>query len=205
MASNGTLSCANGGDWYICLTGTKFVGCCAVNPCTEICPTHAIHPISFDPSLYGKIPDFTCGNGTDAFMCSRGQTFLGCCKTNPCVTGECPVGHLLPAFADRPELVSAYGDPNVNFVGAEPLTTSSVVRANEPVSTSLPALDASNIGRSSALTAFGVSITIIFAICVTITLWFCFRRLSIRSHSQAKSAEQEPLPIKTTDPNEDET
>jgi hypothetical protein len=178
-----------GGEWYACTTGTKFVGCCSVNPCTEMCPTHALHPIAFDPSMFGKFADLSCGSGGGIFTCSKNQTFYGCCKSNPCLDGGCPIGDLLPTFAGRDDLISSYSNPDLNFVGAAPLTTASPKQASGPLSPSPHLLESTSIGRTGALTLMGTSIAVMVSVIAGIGLWLCYRRLAARSNGKAKSAE----------------
>jgi len=53
---------------------------------------------------------------------SGGETFWGCCKSNPCNQGsQCPSGDLVPAFVDRPGQLSAYSPTG----GTTPTSTSS--------------------------------------------------------------------------------
>jgi hypothetical protein len=43
------------------------------------------------------------------WTCTAGNTFLGCCKANPCSTGICSNANLEPAALNRDDLRSAYG------------------------------------------------------------------------------------------------
>ncbi|KAF1999701.1 hypothetical protein P154DRAFT_576620 [Amniculicola lignicola CBS 123094] len=103
-------TCPSGGTWYSCASGSHFVGCCVIDPCSNGCSQGNIRTVSFDGAYYGTFPDASCGSGSDFYTCaSEGKTFWGCCKSNPCSQGlQCPNGDLVPAFIDRPEQLSAY-------------------------------------------------------------------------------------------------
>jgi hypothetical protein len=184
------FSCTRGGEWYACNTSSQFVGCCSVNPCTESCPKHALHPITFDPATFGQFPDLSCGIGAFTFTCSTNQTFYGCCKTNPCFKSECPIGDLVPAFAGSSILKSIYGDPSLNFVGATPLTTASPKQAPGPLSRSPQSSAATKIGRLGAIRLIGVSIAILVTVCLGLGLWLIYRNLTVRSNGRTESAER---------------
>jgi hypothetical protein len=191
VPDNVTFSCDSGGEWYACTTGTKFVGCCSVNPCTVMCPTHALHPIAFDPRNLGTFADLSCGVATGLFSCAlKTKTFYGCCKSNPCAQGgECPVGELLPSFAERDELISSYSNPDLNFVGAAPVTTAPPKQASGPVSVSPQVLLSTKLGRPGALTQMGVTLAVMVSIISGIALWLGYRRLITRSNRRIKSVE----------------
>ncbi|KAH7037706.1 uncharacterized protein B0I36DRAFT_69922 [Microdochium trichocladiopsis] len=100
------LSCPAGGKFYICDKAvTRFIGCCAIDPCgdgTGDCPIEHLKTSSFSSDAYANIPAQSCaapsGNQT-WFTCSQMQPpFMGCCGgTNPCQSNGCPQGDLLPA------------------------------------------------------------------------------------------------------------
>jgi len=102
--------CPAGVKYYACATGSRFVGCCAIDPCSQGCPAGNLEPTEFNPLAHGKYPDPTCGIGSQPWTCVNGNiTFWGCCKTNPCANGAvCPEADLTPAFWDRPEQSSHY-------------------------------------------------------------------------------------------------
>ncbi|CAO2657609.1 Nn.00g037350.m01.CDS01 [Neocucurbitaria sp. VM-36] len=58
-------------------------------------------------------PDASCGSASDFFTCSSGDSFWGCCKSNPCAAtppATCAQGDLVPAFMERPEQFNAYAN-----------------------------------------------------------------------------------------------
>ncbi|KAF2818734.1 hypothetical protein CC86DRAFT_432790 [Ophiobolus disseminans] len=142
-----------------------------------------------------KWPDLSCPVDYDFYACPDGG-FWGCCKIDACKL-SCSVGDIGPAFADRPDLMSAYGDLSINHVGAVPLTTVTPKRASGPASLSPQSLDSTKIGRSDALKLTGASITIMAAICARIGLWLCYRRLIVRLNERLESSEREHLPAMT--------
>ncbi len=42
------------------------------------------------------------------YTCAAGNTFLGCCKSDPCQSDGCPDGSLEPAYVNRGDQMSAY-------------------------------------------------------------------------------------------------
>jgi hypothetical protein len=91
-------SCPSGGTWYACGTGSKFVGCCANDPCALGCLDGNLYPASFDPAFFGEFPDLVCNPGSAWYTCAGSKPpFMGCCSTNPCDAG-CPPGDLTPGF-----------------------------------------------------------------------------------------------------------
>lgn len=186
MARNQSIWCPSGGEWYGCSTGTFFTGCCAVNPCSVTCAQQHLYPVHFDRALWGNLPDLSCRSDAKFFTCSQEPSFIGCCKSNPCTTGVCPDGDLMPAFMDRPDLIDIFGDPTINNVGAAPITTSSVALAHNPAVTSTPVNDGFRSGPSRTILLPSVSIAAILSLCVFIAFWLGWRRLSTRgSHIYA--------------------
>ncbi|KAF1366131.1 hypothetical protein EJ07DRAFT_161169 [Lizonia empirigonia] len=105
------FTCPLGGQWYACASaGSKFVGCCMSDPCSNIgCTQGGIRPVGFNASKWGTFPDASCGNTSDFWTCQSGKTFWGCCKTDPCFNEpQCPDGDLEPALMNRPEQFSFY-------------------------------------------------------------------------------------------------
>ncbi|OAL57014.1 hypothetical protein IQ07DRAFT_582281 [Pyrenochaeta sp. DS3sAY3a] len=104
--------CPLGGKWYACSTGSKFVGCCTSDPCGSTgCVQGNVRSGGYNISHYGEWPDASCGAASDFYSCSAGDTFWGCCKSNPCAAtpaATCPQGDLVPAFLERPEQFSVY-------------------------------------------------------------------------------------------------
>lgn len=178
------ITCDAGGEWYVCAKESKFVGCCSVNPCKDGCPPHAVSPMSSDGGSYDKLQDVSCGT-TNFWICASGRKFMGCCKSNPCDQGGlCPIGDLQPAYVGLPEQFTAYMDPSINFVGAEPLTTSSVRLASGPIDAYALRLHALKLGRSEAFRMMGISISIMIVTCVGLMVWLYYRRLFARKSNR---------------------
>lgn len=104
--------------------------------------------------------------------------------------GVCPLGDLLPALATRPEMISTFGDPNVNFVGVAPLTTSHPRLASGPRSPSAQPIDFTKVGRPHAFRLMGVSIATLVAVCMGIGLWLLYRHLAVGSSPRRGSAQR---------------
>lgn len=67
-------SCPNGGDYYACGNGAKFVGCCTSDPCNDAgCSAGNLRTMSFDPAYWGtpQMPDQQCAvAGQQWWSCS---------------------------------------------------------------------------------------------------------------------------------------
>lgn len=104
MANNfsNAISCLLGeGRWYLCETGSRFVGCCRRQPCETGCQDEDLLPTIWDTSAGGSFPDLECDSG-QFYTCTTTwpNPFLGCCKENPCrkdPSGGCPYGNLTAA------------------------------------------------------------------------------------------------------------
>ncbi|KAF2244245.1 hypothetical protein BU26DRAFT_96452 [Trematosphaeria pertusa] len=119
-------TCPSGGTWYACASGSKFVGCCTSDPCTNGCSQGNIQPVAFNASAYGTYPDASCGASSTFYSClspDNATTFWGCCKSMPCDHTECPSGDLVPAFMERPEQFNAYATSAPSSTGSAPSAT----------------------------------------------------------------------------------
>ncbi|KAK4220616.1 hypothetical protein QBC38DRAFT_493865 [Podospora fimiseda] len=109
MVASLGASCPSGGSFYICEDSKfPFIGCCTKNPCDTAaggkCPQEHLRPASFSKDSYENIYPQQC-DSTDSkdskaewFTCaSNNPPFLGCCKTNPCLSGSCPTANLVAA------------------------------------------------------------------------------------------------------------
>ncbi|EUC29191.1 hypothetical protein COCCADRAFT_107188 [Bipolaris zeicola 26-R-13] len=167
-------SCPSGGTWWACGYGTYFVGCCARDPCDITCAQGNLYPGAFDPKAYGTFPDATCGTGSKFYTCSAGQTFWGCCKTNPCAQSGCPDGDLEPAILNRNDLLSAY-----HATGSA--TTTSTSGPSAAAKKSDDGVPVGAIAGGAAGGAFAIA-----AIIGIIVWWLCLRR---KKKAKAKAAE----------------
>jgi hypothetical protein len=94
---------------YACNAGSKFVGCCTQDPCTNGCFQGNLRAGGLNITTYGKVPDASCGSASQFYTCTAGTSFWGCCKSDPCAPNPvCPPVNLVPAFMERPEQFAAY-------------------------------------------------------------------------------------------------
>jgi hypothetical protein len=102
---------------YACASGSNFVGCCTADPCTNGCVQGNIRSGAYNISHHGEWPDASCGSASDFFTCNAGDSFWGCCKSNPCAAtppSTCAQGDLVPAFMERPEQFHAYASTSAS-------------------------------------------------------------------------------------------
>ncbi|KAF2471829.1 uncharacterized protein BDR25DRAFT_313706 [Lindgomyces ingoldianus] len=120
-------TCPSGGMWYSCASGSRFVGCCVSDPCSNGCSQGNIRTPC---SLTSLTHQAQCASGS--------KTFWGCCKSNPCNQGlQCPSGDLVPAFIDRPEQLSAYSPTgSLSSTSTSSLPSSTSYRSTTTTSTS---------------------------------------------------------------------
>ncbi|PIB00906.1 hypothetical protein CB0940_01009 [Cercospora beticola] len=99
MAVTPNMSCPSGGQFYACGDGSRFVGCCASNPCAVGCAAGNLVTTSFDTAQYGAIPDQQCSTG-QFFTCNfTSPPFWGCCTSPACSsTNGCASTALAGAF-----------------------------------------------------------------------------------------------------------
>jgi hypothetical protein len=79
------------------------------------------------------------------WTCTAGNTFLGCCKANPCSTGICSNANLEPAALNRDDLRSAYG-----VIGG---SSSSSTRLSTVVTSTTSTYSTTGISTSTLATA----------------------------------------------------
>lgn len=97
------LSCPSGGSFYICQNKkVEFIGCCTINPCDDdsgLCPQENLRNASFSADSYEGIEPQDCVEETGLWYSCKfnNPPFVGCCARNPCASGACPAGDLVPA------------------------------------------------------------------------------------------------------------
>jgi hypothetical protein len=190
MEPNVTFQCPSGGDWYVCTYGTAFAGCCSVDPCLETCPAEYLHPIGFNPSDYGSFPDGSCGASANFYTCSAGKTFAGCCKSNPCMSGQCPKGDLTPVFLTRPEQFRYFGSVSGNTSALPPVQTAPVARISSAPAMSTYTPSGEKLGRREGLSSISVAVAVMTAISIAVALWLCYRKIGRRYRKQGRAPER---------------
>lgn len=102
----------SGGKWWACpeSSGSTFVGCCVDDPCASGCVQGDLQSVGYNTSHYGEWPDASCGQASNFYSCVAGNSFWGCCKSNPCATpsATCPQNDLSPAFMDQTYQFNTY-------------------------------------------------------------------------------------------------
>lgn len=125
--------CTSGGEYYACGSGSGFVGCCETDPCTNGCGAGSLKSMSFDEHLYSEVfPDQECSSGSLWYTCAAtNPPFMGCCKSNPCVQGQCPVQDLTAGFLTGNDKLAA------PYLGnSSSLPSKAAATASSPSSTS---------------------------------------------------------------------
>ncbi|CAE7205426.1 hypothetical protein P3342_011668 [Pyrenophora teres f. teres] len=158
--------CEAGVEWHACASGSKFVGCCAADPCSNGCAQGSIRPGAFNITHHGEFPDASCGAASNFWSCIAGPSFWGCCKSNPCSTGICPQGDLVPAFMDRPEQLQAY----VSASSTDASTPST------PGASASPKADTSSKSNTGAIVGGVVGGVFVIGIIGALILFFLRRR-----------------------------
>lgn len=146
-------SCPSGGNFYVCTTGARFVGCCTFNPCNDHgCESTDLRPASFDLRKYGMFADQTCSGNNPGrwYVCTdTNPPFMGCCATNPCSGGAGCLSQNLIAGKLSSDSVSA-----ADFLGA---TTSRL--SSTATSSHSSASRASTTGVSATSSSSSISRT----------------------------------------------
>jgi hypothetical protein len=186
-------TCASGGKWYACSSGSLFLGCCRSDPCEKGCTQGNLEPAAFNKEDSGKSPDGSCGIGASFYTCSGNiPPFWGCCKSNPCNGQGCPRSDLVGAFMDRPEQRAACGTATLELTA--PTTSTSKLSATEP-STAIHSIGQQMNGlpsekRSDPAMVAGAVIRGILGTCLILGLIFFFTSKGrIRSRDSISSPE----------------
>jgi hypothetical protein len=173
-------SCPLGGQWFVCETGSNFVGCCNKDPCTLGCMQGSLEPASFDPLFYETFPDLKCESG-EFYTCRDAKPpFMGCCKSNPCNEG-CPTADLAGAFLGKNDATACrfYED---GCSSASSTQTASTVSSNPTISsTRTPSSSAAPVQlstsyKSSTGPIVGAAVGGVAGIAIIVVLLFyCYR------------------------------
>ncbi|KAH6643814.1 hypothetical protein C7974DRAFT_7055 [Boeremia exigua] len=176
-AQPGEFFCPAGGTWYMCETGTKFVGCCIADPCTNGCIGNSLRPAGRSTALDSQSPGGSCGGQTPFWTCGQAPTFWGCCNENPCMNNStCPEGKLEPTFWDRPDQYEYFKDLNILLSSTAPRSTSTSLSGNSHGSS----------GPSDAVIGGAVGGTLGFVAIIAFVIFLLWRRKR-RSQKQANS------------------
>lgn len=175
------LFCPSDGTFFACASGTRFVGCCTVDPCSVPCPSENLKPVSFNIDAFDKLPDQQCPSSSQWFKCrDTNPSFIGCCASNPCVNNGCPDGELVAGFLDSNSVAAA---PFLSAGGSSTSTTLSTAKPTptppdtlvhsspSPSSTSQP----SHQSNPSAIAGGVVGGLAVVAILIFIAVFFKFR------------------------------
>ena len=182
-------SCPLGGQWYVCDSGSKFVGCCSNEPCSFGCRQGNLKPASFDPAYYGTFPDLECNSGNWYTCSGTNPPFMGCCESDPCNRG-CPTEDLAAGWVGNNEAIACqfYAQGCSSPSSSTTASRSSATRFSNSLTTSLPsssthsssssttAPPAPTSGKSSTGTIVGGAVGGVVGIAiVVILLFYCYR------------------------------
>lgn len=100
--SDGIFWCPEGGDFLVCKTGTRFVGCCnGLNACENGCFDENLFPAAIRGEFVDEIPGLSCGGSVPFWSGGRNESsFYGRCDSDPFrnVRPVCPRKDLQAAF-----------------------------------------------------------------------------------------------------------
>jgi hypothetical protein len=185
---NATVTCPRDGSrWYACNSGSRFVGCCKLDPCRYGCDRDYVGAARFQKGIDGQVPDATCHEGS-FYMCSNPSpsiaSYWGCCKSNPCSTSGCPVEDVGQAYLDGPEQQSFYS--NVYEQSPWANTSDTWVDLPTPASTRYTSKVP---GPSKDLVLTGLCAALFVVLPVTIAIWISFRNLKSRASKKRRNNE----------------
>lgn len=94
-------SCPLNVTFYACDFGERFLGCCEngspADTCTNGCPQKDLLPATFEKEYYDYVTKAACTTGNWWSCTNTSPPFLGCCLSNPCLSG-CPPSDLTAAI-----------------------------------------------------------------------------------------------------------
>lgn len=120
-------SCPSNVTFYACDFGERFLGCCEngspASTCTNGCPQEDLLPATFEEENYDYITQAACTRG-DWWSCANiSPPFLGCCLSNPCLSG-CPPSNLTAAIFSQNQTDNPLYSAILNAPAAASSTTS---------------------------------------------------------------------------------
>ena len=123
------VSCPLNATFYACDFGERFFGCCEngspADTCTNGCSQDDLLPASFLKEYYDDITRAACTSG-DWWSCTdTAPPFLGCCLSNPCLSG-CPPGDLSAAIFSQNQT----NNPLYSAISYIPATDSSTTTSS---------------------------------------------------------------------------
>ncbi|QBZ59446.1 hypothetical protein PoMZ_04407 [Pyricularia oryzae] len=183
------LSCPAGGKFYICETGSEFVGCCASDPCNLTgCPQSDLRTSSFSPDEYSSLPTQECANSDSLwYTCAFNvPPFMGCCKTNPCANpkASCPTSSLGAAkLSSVDSLRERFLHPSPNS-SAKPTPTSAPDRSpsngaapntqsTTPSPQAVPSSDNNSGLSTGTIAGIAVGVSALVLVAIAIIIWKC--------------------------------
>jgi hypothetical protein len=178
--SNATVTCPRDGSrWYACDSGSRFVGCCKLDPCKHGCDKNYIGAASFSASSFEQIPEAGCPVAASFYMCSKLSasisSYWGCCKSMACGGFGCPVGDVSPAYVDRPEQFKFYSSMHEQL----PVRNTSDTWVDTPLSA--PARRTGTLsGPNKDLILTGLSAALFVIIPIAIAVWITSRQVKTR-------------------------
>jgi len=172
--------CPQGGSWFACPSGSRFLGCCTSNPCQNGCLDGNLKPASFNGTDIGQFADQECVAG-QFYTCEKtNPPFLGCCKSNPCQAGQCPQTDLTAAFLSNDPAEAADFLPNA--ASATAVTLSVTEGSSITVATAALAPTSSSPSahtRVSNGAIIGIALGgFVFCVCLLAISMFLFARRS---------------------------
>ena len=149
------ITCPLNVTFYACDFGERFLGCCengsAADTCTNGCPQQDLLAASFEKQYYDGITASACTRG-EWWTCENTlPPFLGCCLSNPCLSG-CPPSDLTAAIFSQNQT----NNPLYSAITTAIVATSSM--ASPSFSTAAPSTPLQTTGAAHSATTRPLSI-----------------------------------------------
>lgn len=180
------LSCPSGGNFYICSSNTtEFLGCCTTDPCTTAtagrCPAANLRPASFSADKYDQMPRQDCDDARSIkiwYTCKFNKPpFMGCCNSNPCANGNCPLADLVPAKLSgdsdfrQPFLVpTPSGSATASASTATATATATATSATAVADSSAPPAGGGGLS-AGAVAGIAVAVAVVLLVAVGATMY----------------------------------